>query len=60
VFRLRSEQVAAVQAWLDQVQAHWTEQLGAFRRHVEEKEGGVAGRAAAKEKERGVARKERR
>jgi DNA-binding transcriptional ArsR family regulator len=60
VFRLRSEQVAAVQAWLDQVQAHWTEQLGAFRRHVEEKERGVAGRAAAKEKERPVARKERR
>jgi DNA-binding transcriptional ArsR family regulator len=38
VFRLRSEQVAAVQAWLDQVQAHWTEQLGSFQRHVDRKD----------------------
>jgi DNA-binding transcriptional ArsR family regulator len=37
VFRLRTEQVAVVQAWLDQVQAHWNEQLGAFQRHVERK-----------------------
>ena len=36
VFRLRQEPVVAVQAWLDQVQAHWQEQLGAFKRHVEE------------------------
>jgi DNA-binding transcriptional ArsR family regulator len=35
VFRLRQEPVVAVQAWLDQVQAHWQEQLGAFKRHVE-------------------------
>jgi DNA-binding transcriptional ArsR family regulator len=38
VFRLRQEPVVAVQAWLDQVQAHWQEQLGAFKKHVEEKE----------------------
>ena len=38
VFRLRQEPVVAVQAWLDQVQAHWQEQLGAFKRHVESKE----------------------
>ncbi|QNE21853.1 winged helix-turn-helix transcriptional regulator [Kribbella qitaiheensis] len=36
VFRLRPEPVVAVQAWLDQVQAHWQEQLGAFKRHVEQ------------------------
>ncbi|WP_328994526.1 metalloregulator ArsR/SmtB family transcription factor [Kribbella sp. NBC_01245] len=35
VFRLRQEPVVAVQAWLDQVQAHWQEQLGAFKKHVE-------------------------
>src|SRR2546430_1561958 len=38
VFRLNPEPVVAVQAWLDQVQAHWREQLGAFKRHVEDKE----------------------
>lgn len=35
MFRLRPESLAGLQAWLDQVQAHWTEQLGSFRRHVE-------------------------
>lgn len=38
VFRLRREPLVALQAWLDQVQAHWNEQLGAFKRHVEGKE----------------------
>lgn len=38
VFRLRPEPVAALQAWLDQLQAHWDEQLGSFKRLVEEKE----------------------
>ena len=38
VFRLRREPVAALQAWLDQLQAHWNEQLGAFKRHVEGQE----------------------
>jgi DNA-binding transcriptional ArsR family regulator len=38
VFRLQPEPVLALQAWLDQLQAHWNEQLGAFRRYVEEKE----------------------
>lgn len=36
VFRLREESVAAVRAWLDQLQAHWDEQLSAFRSHVEQ------------------------
>jgi DNA-binding transcriptional ArsR family regulator len=35
VFRLRREPLVALQAWLDQVQAQWNEQLGAFKRHVE-------------------------
>ena len=38
VFRLRREPVLALQAWLDQLQAHWNEQLGAFKRHVEGQE----------------------
>ena len=38
VFRLRREPVLALQAWLDQLQAHWDEQLGAFKRYVDEKE----------------------
>ena len=37
VFRLRPESVEALQAWLDQLQAHWNEQLQAFKRYVEEK-----------------------
>ena len=35
VFRLRPDSLVAVQAWLDQLRAHWDEQLGAFKRHVE-------------------------
>jgi DNA-binding transcriptional ArsR family regulator len=34
VFRLRPESLVAMQAWLDQLQAHWSEQLGAFGQHV--------------------------
>jgi DNA-binding transcriptional ArsR family regulator len=39
VFRLRPESMIAVQAWLDQIQAQWDEQLGSFRRHVERRTG---------------------
>lgn len=35
VFRLRGESVLAVRAWLDQLQAHWDEQLAAFKTQVE-------------------------
>jgi DNA-binding transcriptional ArsR family regulator len=35
VFRLRPGSIVAVQAWLDQLQAHWNEQLRSFKRHVE-------------------------
>lgn len=37
VFRLRPESVVALRAWLDQLQAHWDEQLGSFKRHVEKR-----------------------
>ncbi|MGO9962340.1 MAG: ArsR/SmtB family transcription factor [Acidimicrobiales bacterium] len=35
VFRLRPDSIVAVQAWLDQLQAHWEEQLKSFKAHVE-------------------------
>lgn len=35
IFRLRGESVVALQAWLDQLQADWTLQLGSFAEHVE-------------------------
>lgn len=35
VFRLRTEPIAALRAWLDQLQAQWDEQLRSFRRHIE-------------------------
>jgi DNA-binding transcriptional ArsR family regulator len=42
VFRLRPESVVAVRAWLDQLQAHWDEQLRAFGAYVEQAHGGRA------------------
>jgi DNA-binding transcriptional ArsR family regulator len=35
MFRLRPESMVALQSWLDQLQAHWNEQLGSFQRHVD-------------------------
>ena len=35
LYRLRPERFVALQAWLDQVQAFWGEQLGAFKAHAE-------------------------
>ena len=35
VYRLRPERFADLQAWLDQVQAFWDEQLGAFKEYAE-------------------------
>ncbi len=35
VFRLRPESLVALRAWLDQLQAHWDEQLGSFKAHAE-------------------------
>jgi DNA-binding transcriptional ArsR family regulator len=35
VFRLRPQSVTAIQAWLDQLQAHWDVQLRSFQQHIE-------------------------
>ena len=35
VFRLRPQPVAAIRAWLDQLQAHWDEQLRSFQQHLQ-------------------------
>jgi DNA-binding transcriptional ArsR family regulator len=37
VFRLRPDAMTALRAWLDQLQAHWDEQLQSFKRHVEQR-----------------------
>lgn len=38
VYRLRPDRFAALQAWLDQVQAYWSEQLGSFAEHVDRRQ----------------------
>ncbi|GAA2368383.1 ArsR/SmtB family transcription factor [Nonomuraea africana] len=35
LYALRQEPFVALQAWLDQVQAFWNEQLGSFKEHAE-------------------------
>jgi DNA-binding transcriptional ArsR family regulator len=35
IYHLRPEPLAALRAWVDQVQAFWSDQLDAFREHVE-------------------------
>lgn len=35
IYALKPDRLAAVQAWLDQVQAFWSEQLGSFKEHAE-------------------------
>ena len=35
MYRLRAEPFVALRAWLDQVEAFWGEQLGAFKKHAE-------------------------
>jgi DNA-binding transcriptional ArsR family regulator len=35
VYHLRSEPLVALRGWVDQVQAFWSDQLGAFKDHVE-------------------------
>ena len=38
VYRLRPEPFVTLQAWLDQVQSFWNEQLGAFKAYAERAE----------------------
>jgi hypothetical protein len=40
VYWLRHERYADLQAWLDQVHAFWSEQLGAFKAHAEQERNG--------------------
>ncbi|QDP95059.1 winged helix-turn-helix transcriptional regulator [Microlunatus elymi] len=35
MFSLRPERLADCRSWLDQVQAHWQQNLAAFKQHVE-------------------------
>ena len=39
VYSLRPEEFVALQAWLDQVHAFWSEQLGRFKAHAESTRG---------------------
>jgi DNA-binding transcriptional ArsR family regulator len=39
VFRLRPESMTALQAWLDGLQARWTDQLESFKAHIEAEHG---------------------
>jgi DNA-binding transcriptional ArsR family regulator len=39
VYTLRAERFVGLQAWLDQVQAFWSEQLGSFKEHAERTRG---------------------
>lgn len=36
LFRLRPEPFAALVAWADQMNAHWADQLGSFKAHVQD------------------------
>jgi DNA-binding transcriptional ArsR family regulator len=38
LFRLRPASIDALQAWLDQIKAHWDEQLASFKQRVEERQ----------------------
>ena len=40
VYRLCREPFTSLGAWLDQVQAFWTDQLDAYRTHIEQTRGG--------------------
>jgi DNA-binding transcriptional ArsR family regulator len=41
VYELQPEPFTALQAWLDQVQAFWTDQLSAFKEHAERMDKGA-------------------
>jgi DNA-binding transcriptional ArsR family regulator len=39
LYRLRPDHLVTLRAWLDQVDAHWNEQLAAFKEHAERTRG---------------------
>jgi DNA-binding transcriptional ArsR family regulator len=43
LYQLRPEPFVALQAWLDQIQAYWVDQLAAFKAHAEQTGGASAG-----------------
>jgi DNA-binding transcriptional ArsR family regulator len=42
VYRLRPEPFARLRDWLDQVEAHWSDQLASFKAHAERRKAGKA------------------
>jgi DNA-binding transcriptional ArsR family regulator len=40
LYRLRPEPLSALRQWLDEMQAFWSDQLGAFKAHAERKHRG--------------------
>lgn len=47
LYRLRPERFRDLQSWLAEIEAFWTDQLGAFRAHVEDHQRGDAARPPA-------------
>jgi DNA-binding transcriptional ArsR family regulator len=45
VYQLAPERLVAVRAWIDEVEAFWSEQLGSFKAHAERTRGRDRGRA---------------
>ena len=45
VYRLRAEPFAELRAWLEEIEAFWTDQLSAFKAHAEQTRGTPAKRA---------------
>ena len=43
LYRLRPEPLSALRSWLDEMQAFWSDQLGAFKAHAERKQKRAAG-----------------
>jgi len=35
IYSLRTDRLTTVRAWLDQIEAFWSEQLGSFKQHAE-------------------------
>jgi DNA-binding transcriptional ArsR family regulator len=52
LYRLRPEQFAGLQSWLEEVQGFWAGQLDAFKTHVEQKTARPASKTAGKPKAR--------
>lgn len=40
-YRLRTERLVALRAWLDQVESYWSAQLSSFKEHAERNRGGM-------------------